>query len=53
MLKSKFKNVNVTCPHDCPDTCSLNVSVDTKKDLLLVKKIMQNDNYLKKYSKII
>ena len=29
MLKSKFKNVNVTCPHDCPDTCSLNVTVDT------------------------
>ena len=29
MLKSKFKNINVTCPHDCPDTCSLNVTVDT------------------------
>ncbi len=29
MLKSKFKTVNVTCPHDCPDTCSLKVVVDT------------------------
>ena len=29
MLKSKFKTINVTCPHDCPDTCSLNVTVDT------------------------
>ena len=29
MLKSKFKTINVTCPHDCPDTCSLSVTVDT------------------------
>ena len=28
-MKSKFKKVNVTCPHDCPDTCSLTVTVDT------------------------
>ena len=27
--KSKLKTVNVTCPHDCPDTCSLKVTVDT------------------------
>ena len=30
MLKSKFKKYKVTCPHDCPDTCSLEVTVDTK-----------------------
>ena len=30
MRKPKFKNVNVTCPHDCPDTCSLTVTVDKK-----------------------
>ena len=28
MRQPKFKNINVTCPHDCPDTCSLVVSVD-------------------------
>ena len=30
MLKSKIKKYKVTCPHDCPDTCSLEVTVDTK-----------------------
>ena len=30
MLKPKFKKFNVTCPHDCPDTCSLEVTVDTE-----------------------
>ena len=29
MQKPKLKTVNVTCPHDCPDTCSLKVTVDT------------------------
>ena len=29
MRQPKFKTVNVTCPHDCPDTCSLKVTVDT------------------------
>ena len=28
MRQPKFKNINVTCPHDCPDTCSLVVTVD-------------------------
>jgi hypothetical protein len=28
MRQAKFKNINVTCPHDCPDTCSLVVTVD-------------------------
>jgi anaerobic selenocysteine-containing dehydrogenase len=28
MRQTKFKNINVTCPHDCPDTCSLVVTVD-------------------------
>ena len=28
MRQPKFKTVNVTCPHDCPDTCSLKVTVD-------------------------
>ena len=30
MLKPKFKKFNVTCHHDCPDTCSLEVTVDTE-----------------------
>ena len=30
MSKSKIKKYKVTCPHDCPDTCSLEVTVDTK-----------------------
>ncbi len=28
MRQPKFKDINVTCPHDCPDTCSLVVTVD-------------------------
>ena len=29
MRQPKFKTINVTCPHDCPDTCSLKVTVDS------------------------
>ena len=38
MSKPKFKKYKVTCPHDCPDTCSLEVTVDpkTKKAIKLI-----------------